>query len=299
MKSRLLIYLVYINMAPVFGFFGCDSESDCRGEACIVPTGNSSDSDASIDSEELIIDLTETDSIAYSSVVAGGDRFGYSIYWTKKIENGPCVFYEASFGDCTPECVPPEECGADNRCHNDPHRFVDAGTISVSGLKSRLSLEVVHSGGPNYYYTDYWTPEVTDGEIFDEGNTIVAKSDGGTYGAFEVSVTGCANIISNLTCPPSLGDGEHLEIRWTPGDAEKDNIRFSMLSGNHATHFSGVICETGDTGSLIVDAAIVSAFLSSHRPVNHLRLIRFREGSFDEERGRVILRATSAEGCGW
>jgi hypothetical protein len=270
-----------------------DADSDTDTDA-----DTDADSDTEVDSDDLLIEILEESDRAMG-LVRTGDDFGHSIYWTKTVESGPCIYYSASFGECLPECVLPMECGADNQCHRSNSEFVDAGTISVSGLKSSLSLEVMSGGGPNYYYTDYWTPDLVDAEAFDEGDNIVASSDGGAFGAFEVSVTGSADIVTDLMCPPSLVDGESLVIQWTPGDASKDTIRFRMQSGNHATQFSSIVCETEDNGSLVVDASLVSAYLVDFHPFNRWELYRFRDGGAETENGRVVLRATSAASCGW
>lgn len=252
------------------------------------------------DSDDFIIHLKGVVGAAAWAYVSNADEFGHSIYWTKEAEIGPCTFYSASFGECIPECTAPEECGADNQCHDESWTwgFINAGTITVSGLKSELSLVPI-SVGANDYYTSYWTTEPTTGAIFDEGDTITATSPGGELGAFEVSVTGCAEMTADLTCPPSIVNGESLTIRWTPGDAAKDTVRFAMQSGNHASQFSSIICETDDTGSLVVDASLISAYLADSLSIDLWEIHRFRDGVADAEGGRVVLRATSSAGCRW
>ena len=248
--------------------------------------------------DDLLIRLIENGERGRGAV-SMGDDFGRSIYWTKIVESGPCAFYDASYGECNPECSPPHACGADNVCHVLSREFVDAGTIAVSGLKSSLRLEVVSGGGPNYYYTDYWTPPPgEESQMFDEGDRIAAASEGGAYGPFEVTVTGCADLVTELSCPPLFVDGEPLVVRWTPG-TEEDRIRFGLRSGNHATQFSSVVCETDDTGELIVDASIISAYLEQSRPIEMWELIRYRDGTAPAKEAGIILRAENIRSCGW
>lgn len=88
-------------------------------------------------------------------------------------------------------------------------------------------------------------------------------------------------------------------MTWTPGSQAGDRVAFVLQSGNHGGQFARVLCESADTGSLHVDAALLDAWLGEWRPVESWSLARWHEDHVDLAGVRVTFTAASQAGCRW
>ncbi len=230
------------------------------------------------------------DQIAYASV---WNPFSGDGHWTQTLQHGDCVFNLPSVPAlCDPPCVPPQHCNWDGVCE-DPIERVSAGTITVTGLKSQLTLEP----NPTYHYYDFeFVPEPTNGEIFDQGDNITATAPGDVVPSFTLSTLGVGDLTTSLSCPLALQSGQDLTVSWTEG-SPSDTVRLILQSGNHGLQFSSIVCESADDGSLTVDSSLVTAYLAEWRPVEQWILMRLHEQTATVTDVRVVLRAIHRQVC--
>ncbi len=264
-------------------------------------TSGGGDDDVSGDDDDgaatdLLITVTESrypstgDVYAYASA---GSPIPWDVYWIPTLFDGPCIFYDAYLPLCDPPCVPPEICVADGVCEELP-RSPYVGTIEVDGLSVGASLI---AEAPYYYYVQQFDDDPPDGNLFDEGDPIEASAPGeGDVPAFAVATVGVADLIPELACPPPIVAGQPLTVQWTSG-TQGDPVRFTLRSGNHGNQFSSVVCETGDSGELVVGAELIDAYLEAFHPVDVWTLERIHSGQTQAGDTRVELQAVSSASC--
>lgn len=188
-------------------------------------------------------------------------------------QEGDCVVYRRPPPAlCDPPCTD-GVCEAPGTCV--PwSQDVDAGTITVTGLKAPLRFERGEFG----YEPTPFPPQ----DLFDDGDaiTIAAPGAGGGIPGFSVALTGVAPLAG---APPTLalGDGRDLPVAWTPsgGDAR---VQLALVVGWHGAPYEAVLlCETDDDGSLVVPGAIVTALPGASNGLEqHLSsMMRFRRAS--------------------
>jgi hypothetical protein len=147
------------------------------------------------------------------------------------------------------------------------------------------------------YYTTTFTPaQPEDGELFDTGTILTAKSSGGALGKFSVQTRGVAPVEADLPCKLPLAAGQSLSVKWKAGVPD-DDVRFVMQSGNHGEQFSRIECDSKDTGEIAVDGKLIDAYLKEWRPLESWRLLRHATGYSDTPGGRVEFVATGTIGC--
>lgn len=257
----------------------------------------SSSIDAGPDARLLIVTVME-------SGTPGSD--GYAFAWVENppfhvpvgpptLVRGDCAYHPQPVPvPCEPECQAPTFCGFDGTCQIHEERF-DAGPITIAGLKSAVTLV---ASGPYHYYSAKLDPEPTGGELFDAGSAITATGQGtAQFPPFTAAGAGVADLETPLPCALDPQPGEDLLITWTPGDAP--SIRFQMQSGNHGEQFSRVVCETPDTGTLIVDGELLTLYLADWHPLESWRLSRTASHETTMPGARVRVVTGSDLGCNY
>jgi hypothetical protein len=76
-----------------------------------------------------------------------------------------------------------------------------------------------------------------------------------------------------------------------------DGVRFTLRSGNHGNQFSSIVCETGDSGELVVGADLLDAYRAGFHPVDVWLLERTGSGQAEADGVRTELRAISQISC--
>lgn len=209
---------------------------------------------------------------------------------------GDCVFVRPPpLAWCDPACGPGTFCDEVTLTCEEYVPPVSAGIIEVGGLKSAC---VVTPDTQWYYYNSTFTPEPADGEIFDEGSTVVATAEGADVPPFSLSATGVANLDTSLTCPPPLQMGQSLTVSWTKSGV--GNVTFFLGSGNHASQFSRIECQAAaDKGQFVVDGSLITELLTDGAPIFRWTLTRASTsceaaGDYD-----IVLAVTAGQSCMW
>lgn len=221
------------------------------------------------------------------------NRDGEAPPWELELAAGDCGFYGVRpLQDCDPTCETGTVCTWDGACV-EPSPAIDAGVITVQGLAVDLAL--TPSSEWVYYGYDF-EPEPSEGEIFGQGDPLVARAAGADLAPFELSTLGVAPLDSDLPCP--LETDEDLTVTWTPGQ-EGDRVVFRLASANHGNQFPAVICETQDDGALVVDGALLRAWRDESLPVRSWWLQRVHEARDAVSGVAVVFEAQAVEGCTW
>ncbi len=259
--------------------------------------GGPDEFETSLPEQRFVVNVWEACSaLGGCNAYAGAGR---SMAWHEaesSLEVGPCAFIPAWLPvNCEPPCEPGTVCNWETGECAEPNPPVSAGHIEITGLKSGCTLVPATQ---YHYYAPRFSPDEEVEELFDEGDPITATAAGDDVPPFSLSVVGLAAMETPLACPPSLTDGEALVVTWTPASVP-GKVSFSLQSANHATQFSRVVCETEDTGELIVDATLLSAFLADWHPVWSWNLARSDESWETVDDWGIGLSVHTSVGCSW
>ncbi len=193
-------------------------------------------------------------------------------------------------GFCDPPCEFDEYCSAEDTCEPWPV-YRDAGVMTVAGLKEALTIT---PGASGFYMVDW---ECCPEDLFDGGDTVTLSAEGNETPAFEVSAVAVDALEPALDCDMALSGEEDLTITWTPA-GPASVVRWEMVAAPHAGQGPMVLCETADTGSLTVPAAIVGQYLLDRGPYETLRLSRYRRELVQVDHGNVVsLEIASIRRC--
>ena len=207
---------------------------------------------------------------------------------------GDCVFFRPALpADCVPQCEPGTVCDYATGDCRAPIPPVSAGEITVTGLKSALTIipETQY-----YYYIPHFDPEPVNGDIFDGGTVITAMAPGADTPAFEVQGLGVAEVETELPCDLEIETSKDLVVEWTPG-TQGDSMLFEMRSGNHANQFSSIVCATTDSGELVVDKTLLQEYALDSRPVEVRSLTRVAVSDSEVGGYRIRVTASTSTSC--
>ena len=230
----------------------------------------------------------------YAYATAGGGKAAQAP--ESELAVPPCLFIPARLPvQCDPPCAVGTVCDWETGDCGKPVPPVSAGEIEITGLKTTCTL-VPETG--YYYYMARFEQEPEDGDLFDEGTLITATAPGNEMPGFTISGLGVACVETPLSCPPSLDAAQPLVITWTPSGSA-GTVAFSLQSANHAAQFSRIVCETEDTGQLVVDASLLAAFLEGWHPVWSWTLSRQAQTWETVGEWAVGLSVSTSVGCTW
>lgn len=204
--------------------------------------------------------------------------------------DGDCTYMGVLTGGfCDPPCEFDEFCSADDTCETWPV-YRDAGVMTVQGLSEPVTITPSASG---FYMVDW---ECCPDDLFDGGDSVTLTAEGNLTPAFEVSATAVEALGPALDCDMPLSGDADLEITWTP--AGGGTVRWEMVAAPHAGQGPMVLCETGDTGSMTVPAAMVAQYQIDRGPYETLRLSRYRRETVQVDQGNAIsLEIASIRRC--
>ncbi len=215
--------------------------------------------------------------------------------WELESSAGDCGFYGVrQQQNCDPSCDPGFTCSWDGECL-EATVPIDGGVITVDGLEVDLILE---PSGEWVYYGYSFDPDPSDGEIFQQGDTIGAQATGGTLSPFSLETRGVAALEADLPCPLADDASDDLRVRWSPGQPG-DRVRLTLASSNHGSQFPAVICDVEDDGELLVAQDLLERWMSSSLPVWSWSLVRTHAGAVVVDGVDVVLSANAREGCSW
>jgi hypothetical protein len=289
-SRRLLVGLAGLLSSLLW--LACPADDDDTSPGDDDDETSADDDDGEIDLRIDLVEARTQDGGEAYPYASAGSPIPWDLWWVPTVQEGACTYFDVYLPLCDPPCVPPEICVDDGVCEELPDAPY-VGTIEVDGLSVPLTLT---AEAPYYYYLFEFGDEPPGGDLFGEGDPITASADGGDGAPFTVGATGGADLQADLACPPPLEDGQPLTVTWTPG-GQGDPVRFTLRSGNHGNQFSSIVCETGDSGELVVGAELLDAYRAGFHPVDVWILERAGSGQTVADGVRVELRAIAQSSC--
>jgi hypothetical protein len=165
---------------------------------------------------------------------------------------GDCILLRRNNPFCDPLCMPGETCDFDGMCIPYPANH-DVGVVAVSGLVQPVSVEPVP---PTYSYFDTSLMHPP----FEPGALVELTAEGGDYEAFVLHGYGVAMVEPTLDTV-SLSTGRDVTVEWTATGSEA-TLRLMLNVDQHGLTPVQLICESDDTGSLVISSELMTQFLA-------------------------------------
>ena len=214
------------------------------------------------------------------------------LLWEVSQVSGPCVWIsEIPAGPCEPWCSVGQTCTPEGVCEDIPDR-ASAGTLTFGGLTIPLAME------PNDIDLYNLLTALPD-DLYAPNTVVAVTADGDELPAFDLQVRTVEPMEPAVafSIATDMVPGQDAVLTWQPGDGTA-RVRWEMHTILHAGNGPSLLCETDDTGTLVVPAEMVDRFLSYAGPAPSCALSRFRRAFVDVGQGRrVYLEVTSSRGC--
>lgn len=189
-------------------------------------------------------------------------------HWEATTQEGSCVYLEAMLGEiCDPACTE-GYCRLDGECSLWP-QYQNAGALTMTGFSVATTFTIGDLGYER-------TSSLVD-DLFSASTTAQVVAQGGEFFPFSITGQG-VDTIDPLNCDQEMTAGTDFVLTWTNPDPGA-RIRLELISMMHAGNGPMVLCESDDTGSITVPAAIVDRYLIDRTPYQTWQLSRFRRAS--------------------
>lgn len=200
---------------------------------------------------------------------------------------GDCKLLLKKNPHCDPACDPTTEvCSLDEECVDMP-RNQDLGTVTITGMKKKISMEP-RGSGKNYFDSDSLPYP-----LFDEGDEIRLKTTGGEYK--EINLEGYG--VTRLESDDSLwliNKEKDLTITWHKPQKELSEVVLRLKIDQHGTSPLELKCVFEDTGEGVVPASLIDTMLNSGiSGYPNGKIIRRTVDSMDISDGCVEFQVTS------
>ena len=129
--------------------------------------------------------------------------------------------------------------------------------LTLDGLKQTITLT------PDEYDRYYADTAVDPNDLFDDGDILTARTEGGALPSLTFSTQGVAPLeIENAIV--DLQADTPVTIEWTPADPDS-RIQVALISGSHDPNplTATIICDTPDSdGQITIPAGLITGFLN-------------------------------------
>ena len=177
--------------------------------------------------------------------------------WEKPQVDGACTLTTPRIPFCEESCTGGGICVEDDTCQAYPTAR-GVGTVTVGGVKTS-------DGQSSFTMTplsNVYQPSVSLAfPPFAEGDSVTMAAAGDFFPAFSLASKGIAPLVLTST-DLALVSGQALDLTWTKGAAGNATIHVELDISHHGGSKGQIECDTDDTGSLRVSAALVSKLLS-------------------------------------
>ncbi|HVW27829.1 MAG TPA: hypothetical protein VHC69_20830 [Polyangiaceae bacterium] len=214
-----------------------------------------------------------------------------TIIWENPQTDGDCTLTTPRVPFCNTPCGGSAACVADDTCEAYPTAH-DVGAVMVSGLRTT-------GGASSFTMTAisnaYQPPAGTTLAYppFSEGDAVSFVASGGALPGFTLNATGIAPLVLTSTSI-ELKSGDPVNLTWTPGASANGSINVKLDISHHGGTKGQILCDTKDTGSLTISAALVKKLIGlGVAGYPSVIVTRHSDGSAVISAGRVDLIVSS------
>lgn len=217
------------------------------------------------------------------------------VVWEETDRAGDCVLSVPRVPFCDPACSGGAVCVEDDTCSAYP-TGLDAGTVSIGGVSTEDGADEI-SMTPLRPSNVYQPVGVTlSYPPFSDGAALSLSASGGDTAAFDIEGQGIAALEMITPEGVPFARDQAVVLEWVPGNAgTAARILVEVDISHHGGQTGQIDCDTSDSGSLEIDASLVTQLLDlNYAGFPELRVTRVATGSTVIDQGRVELRAVSS-----
>lgn len=179
--------------------------------------------------------------------------------WESPQDDGDCTLTTPRVPYCSTTCGGSAACVENDTCLAYPTAH-SAGTVTMTGLVATsgaapLDLTLVS----NTYQAPPSVPLAFP--PFAEGDAIGLAAKGEYFPAFTLSAKGIAPLVL-ASGELALKTGQPLTLNWTKGNESSAKIHVKLDISHHGGSKGQIECDTTDSGSLSIGAALVTKLLN-------------------------------------
>jgi len=177
--------------------------------------------------------------------------------WEKPQVDGACTLTTPRIPFCEEPCTGGGICVEDDTCQAYPTAR-GVGTVTVNGVKTS-------DGQSSFTMTpisNIYQPTASLAyPPFAEGDSVTVSAAGDFFPAFNLASKGIAPLVLTST-NLALKSGQALNLTWTKGAAGNSTIHVKLDISHHGGTKGQIECDTDDSGSVSISAALISKLLS-------------------------------------
>jgi hypothetical protein len=176
--------------------------------------------------------------------------------WEKPQVDGACTLTTPRVPFCNTPCGGSSACVEDDTCLAYPTAH-GVGTVTMSGIKTS-------DGQSSFTMTpianNYQPTTSVAYPPFAEGAAVTVAAAGDFFPAFSLASKGILPLVLTST-DLELKSGQALNLTWTKGAAGNATIHVKLDISHHGGSRGQIECDTDDSGSLAISAALISKLL--------------------------------------
>jgi hypothetical protein len=166
-----------------------------------------------------------------------------------------CKLLQKINPQCAPACQPDQTCNTDGQCIPKPVNQ-DAGTITISGLKTEVTMSPMVPG-KNYFQSI----ATSDHPVFEEGDKIYLTSTKGYAGILSLHGEG-VKYMELKNDQWTLEKDKALAVSWIPPlKNKKSRIIITISVDQHGITPYRIRCNVTDSGSYTIPAKLINALM--------------------------------------
>lgn len=298
MRVRLLFKIMSLSVA--FGLAACGSSASDSGEGGSGGTGGAGGAAGGAGGTSTIpvaegpnglfdIRYMKETSVADIGGIMWDRPKPEQVIWDKKKTDGDCALYIPRAPFCE-SCPTGQVCVEMNTCRAQAVARA-VGDVTLSGLNSTAKPLPLVSVADTYS-----SPETLSLPPCTVGGTVKLDASGaGEYPAFSVQAKCIAPLVVPSTSMP-LESGKAFTLTWTPGSVAEAHITFEFDLSHHGGSKGQIRCETADSGSLQVSAALMKSLMDlGITGFPWLTVARVAKGTIPVGSGQAQLKIYSEE----
>jgi hypothetical protein len=177
--------------------------------------------------------------------------------WHKEQTEGDCTLSTPHAPFCSTPCGGSAACVDDDTCLAYPSAR-SVGVVTVTGVKAADGSTSFELSPTN---NNYQALAALAYPPFAEGDAVNLSAAGADLPAFKLSSKGILPLALTST-ELELKTGQPLLLTWTKGSESSAKIHVSLDISNHGGTKGEIACETADSGSLTISAALITKLLN-------------------------------------